>query len=61
MSSDNGHSQDDVLYVAFPNITADASDPLQKGAKRHAKSFVDFEVSISGVGDSLIQRLSYAV
>ncbi|KAM4063972.1 fungal chitosanase of glycosyl hydrolase group 75 domain-containing protein [Hirsutella rhossiliensis] len=49
-----GHDENDVLYIAFPGKDA---VPGAKGAKWNAKSYQEFDGSISRLGDQLIQRI----
>ncbi|KAK3313968.1 glycoside hydrolase family 75 protein [Apodospora peruviana] len=57
ISGDNGHDEDDVLYIAFPG--ADAV-PGANGANWDARNFDEFESSISKLGDSLVARIGRA-
>lgn len=54
MNGDNGHDEDDVLYIAFPGSDA---VPGEDGADWDAKNFKDFEESLGGVGDKLVARI----
>jgi hypothetical protein len=54
MNGNFGHSEKDVMYIAFPG--ADAV-PGAKGAKWNAKNFSEFEASIESLGNKLIQRI----
>lgn len=54
MNGNNGHSPEDVLYIAFPGSVADT---VEKNANWDAKSFADFEPSIQEVGDRLVKKL----
>ncbi|KAF5006048.1 hypothetical protein FDECE_7560 [Fusarium decemcellulare] len=54
MNGNNGHSENDVLYIAFPG--ADAV-PGAKGAKWNAQNFKDFEASLATIGDKLVKRI----
>lgn len=54
MTGDNGHDPDDVLYIAF---TGGDAVPGKNGADWAAKNYDDFESSIQGLGDELIQRI----
>ncbi|KAM0250697.1 hypothetical protein ACHAQJ_008531 [Trichoderma viride] len=54
MNGNNGHDQDDVLYIAF---TGSSAVPGASGAKWNAQDFTDFENSISALGDSLVARI----
>ncbi|KAJ6443208.1 LOW QUALITY PROTEIN: chitosanase [Purpureocillium lavendulum] len=49
-----GHDENDVLYIAFPGKDA---VPGARGAKWNAQNYDDFERSITGLGDQLIQRI----
>ncbi|POR38915.1 Endo-chitosanase [Tolypocladium paradoxum] len=49
-----GHDENDVLYMAFPGKDA---VPGARGAKWNAQNYNDFEKSITGLGDRLIQRI----
>lgn len=49
-----GHDENDVLYIAFPGSV---EDTVQQDAAWNAKSFDDFESSISSLGDKLVQGL----
>ncbi|KAL1969038.1 hypothetical protein VTN77DRAFT_872 [Rasamsonia byssochlamydoides] len=51
ISADNGHTQHDVLYLGFLNASA---VPGKNGADWKAKSFEEFEASITPLGDSLV-------
>ena len=53
ITGDNGYDKTDVLYIAFPG-----SEAVPKKAAWTAKSFREFEDSISDIGDSLIMKLS---
>ncbi|KAK0745725.1 glycoside hydrolase family 75 protein [Schizothecium vesticola] len=55
MAGDNGHSDTDVLYIAF---TGDDAVPGAHGANWKANSFAEFEASITGLGDSLVAGLT---
>lgn len=55
MAGDNGHSDTDVLYIAFAGEDA---VPGAKGANWKANSFAEFEDSITKLGDSLVAGLS---
>lgn len=55
ITGDNGHDQDDVMYIAFPGSV---SDTVHKHADWAAKDFDAFESCISATGDELIERLS---
>lgn len=54
INGNNGHDQDDVLYIAFPGTI---DDTVNKNADWSAKKFDDFENSISALGDKLVQKL----
>ncbi|KHN99374.1 chitosanase [Metarhizium album ARSEF 1941] len=49
-----GHDGNDVLYIAFAGKDA---VPGASGAKWNAKSYDEFESSITALGDRLIQRI----
>ncbi|KAM7221568.1 glycoside hydrolase [Rhypophila decipiens] len=51
MNGNNGHDENDVLYIAFPG--ADAV-PGANGAQWNAGSFDEFEKSIGALGDRLV-------
>jgi chitosanase len=53
VNGDNGHAENDVLYVAFPG------DEAVLGEKAHwkAKNYHDFERSIMKLGNRLIRCL----
>lgn len=53
VNGNSGHDQNDVLYIAFPGSDAVPG----KSAKWNAKSYSEFEASISSLGDQLIQRI----
>lgn len=53
MNGNNGHGEDDVLYIAF---TGGDAVPGKK-ANWAAKNYNDFESSIKDMGDKLIQRI----
>jgi hypothetical protein len=53
MNGDNGHGENDVLYIAF--IGKDAVPGAS--ANWSATSYDDFERSIQGLGDKLIKRI----
>ncbi|KAJ4416323.1 hypothetical protein N0V85_002332 [Neurospora sp. IMI 360204] len=55
MSGSNGIDEEDVLYLAFTGTDA---VPGKEGAKWEAGSFEEFERSIEGLGDQLIQRIA---
>ncbi|KPM45293.1 hypothetical protein AK830_g1259 [Neonectria ditissima] len=55
MNGNNGHDENDVLYIAFPGRDA---VPGAKGASWKAKNYAAFEESITGLGDQLIARIS---
>jgi hypothetical protein len=55
MNGNNGHDEDDVLYIAFPGSDA---VPGEDGADWKAKTFKDFEASLSSVGDELVKRIN---
>jgi hypothetical protein len=54
ITGNNGHDEDDVLYIAFPG--ADAV-PGANGANWAASSYSAFESSITALGDRLIGRI----
>lgn len=54
MNGNNGHSPNDVLYIAFPGTVAET---VEKKADWGAKNFTDFEASIKDVGDRLVRKL----
>ncbi len=53
VNGDNGHSDNDVLYIAFPG---DDAVPGEE-ANWKAKNFHDFESSIRHIGNKLIRCL----
>lgn len=53
MTGDNGHDQNDVLYIGFTGGDAVPG----KNANWAAKNYADFESSIQDLGDKLIQRI----
>lgn len=55
ITGNSGHDAADVLYIAFPGSVANT---VHKHAHWSAKSFQDFEDSISSTGDSLVSKLS---
>jgi hypothetical protein len=55
MNGNNGHDEDDVLYIAFPGSDAVPGDD---GADWNATNFKDFEASLSSVGDKLVARIN---
>ncbi|KAF1991215.1 glycoside hydrolase family 75 protein [Aulographum hederae CBS 113979] len=54
MNGNNGHDEDDVLYIAFPGSDA---VPGADGAAWNAQSYAAFESSIVGLGNTLIGRI----
>ncbi|KAI0836380.1 glycoside hydrolase family 75 protein [Hypoxylon sp. FL0890] len=54
MTGDNGHDENDVLFIAFTGTDA---VPGKNGAKWDASNYDEFESSIQGLGDTLIQRI----
>ncbi|KAK3693420.1 hypothetical protein B0T22DRAFT_420728 [Podospora appendiculata] len=50
----HGHSQEDVLYMAFAGPEA---VPGARGARWDAKSYEEFERSVEGLGDRLVKRI----
>jgi len=57
MAGDNGHTENDVLYLAF---TGSDAVPGPSGAAWTAKDPVAFEESIASLGDNLIGRIKNA-
>ncbi|KAI1631641.1 fungal chitosanase of glycosyl hydrolase group 75-domain-containing protein [Biscogniauxia mediterranea] len=55
MSAGHGHPGTDVLYIGFNGTEA---VPGRDGAKWDAKSYGEFEASIEGLGDKLIERIT---
>lgn len=55
INGNNGHDDDDVLYIAFPGNDAVPGD---EGADWNATNFKDFESSLSSVGDKLVARIN---
>ncbi len=55
ITGNNGHDQNDVLYIAFPGSVADT---VNKNASWGAKDFATFEKSIEKLGNKLINKLS---
>ncbi|KAI1335849.1 glycoside hydrolase family 75 protein [Xylariaceae sp. FL0016] len=55
MTGDNGHTDTDVLYIAFKGKDA---VPGADGAKWDAQSYDEFEASIEDLGNSLIKGIS---
>lgn len=53
VNGNNGHTQTDVLYIAFTGNDAVPGT----SAKWNAGSVTEFENSISALGDKLIQRI----
>ena len=53
MNGNNGHAGSDVLYLAF---TGEEAVP-GRAADWKAGSYDEFEASIEGLGDRLVQRL----
>ena len=51
MNGDNGHADNDVLYIAF---TGTKAVPGATGAKWDAQSFQEFHDSITTLGNSLV-------
>jgi hypothetical protein len=54
MNGNNGHDDNDVLYIAFPGRDA---VPGVKGALWTAAEYDAFEDSITALGDELIARI----
>lgn len=54
MNGNNGHAENDVLFIAFPGSDA---VPGADGATWDASGYETFEESISSLGDKLIERL----
>ncbi|KAH7171341.1 family 75 glycoside hydrolase [Dactylonectria macrodidyma] len=54
MNGNNGHAENDVLFIAFPGSDA---VPGADGATWDAANYDTFEESITALGDELIQRL----
>jgi chitosanase len=54
VSAINGHSDHDVLFIAFPG---DAAVPGAKGAAWAAKTKEEFEASLATIGDQLVASL----
>lgn len=53
ITGDNGHDENDVLYIAFPG---NAANTVNKKAAWGAKDFATFEASIAALGDQLVER-----
>ncbi|TGZ83149.1 fungal chitosanase [Ascodesmis nigricans] len=54
LDGDNGHTDHDVLYLAF---TSEKAVPGPSGAKWDAKTPEEFEASIKDLGDELLEEL----
>jgi hypothetical protein len=54
ITGNNGHDQNDVLYIAFPGSLADT---VEKDSDWGAKEYSDFEDSIEALGNKLVKRL----
>ena len=54
VNGNSGHDPNDVLYIAFKGDSAVPG----KDAAWHARSYDEFEKSISTLGDKLIERIS---
>ncbi|KAK4447783.1 glycoside hydrolase family 75 protein [Podospora aff. communis PSN243] len=54
MTSEHGHVDEDVLYIAF---TGSSAVPGADGAKWTATNYGEFQQSIKDLGDTLISRL----
>lgn len=57
MNGNFGHDDDDVLYIAF---TGQDAVPGADGAKWNASTAVDFQKSITALGDELVERIGSA-
>ena len=55
MNDNNGHPQDDVLYIAFPGSV---SETVIHHANYAATIYDDFVGSVQHVADQLISKLS---
>lgn len=55
MNWNNGHGEQDVLYIAFPGQDAVPGS----SAKWDASDFDDFEGSISALGDKLVATITH--
>lgn len=55
LNGDNGHSEHDVLYVAFSGSDA---KPGADGADWDASGFEAFEESLANIGDELVSKIS---
>ncbi|KAI8958115.1 glycoside hydrolase family 75 protein [Daldinia sp. FL1419] len=55
MTGNNGHDENDVLYIAF---TGKDAVPGKNGAKWDAQNYKEFESSIRDLGDELIKRIN---
>lgn len=56
MNGNNGYDDEDVLYIAFPGKEA---VPGADGANWSAANYNEFEDSIRGLGDKLIERIPW--
>lgn len=54
MNANSGHSSNDVVYIAFAGSVADT---VEKKADWGAKNFKDFEFSIRGADNRLVEKL----
>lgn len=54
INGNSGHDEDDVLYIAF---TGQDAVPGAHGAAWSAKSYDEFEKSITALGDKLVARI----
>ena len=55
ITGNDGHDQDDVLYIGFPG---GIDDTVNTQAHWAARNFDDFEASIKEIGDRLVKRIS---
>lgn len=55
INGNNGHSQADVLYIAFPGSV---NETVNKKAAWAAQKYDTFENSILDLGNQLIEKLS---
>lgn len=54
INGNNGHDEDDVLYIAFKGKNA---VPGANGAAWNAKTFAEFENSLAKIGDGLVKGI----
>lgn len=54
MNGNNGHDDDDVMYIAF---VGDDAVPGADGADWNASSAAQFQESIASLGDELVERI----